>query len=383
MSAGAVYIGSDGGILYKLDAKTGRLLASQQAGGAVRGAPTVQDGVVYFGSSNSHCYAASADSLGILWDYAAGGTIPVSPCVAGDDVIVTSTDDSVTCLARTSGRKLWALEFSGDPTASPPVYADGSLYIAAGDTLYAVDAHDGATQWKQTLSGAATTSPTLWPDGIGIGTLDGTLSVYSRDGRLRWRDGLGAPSLVPALQAGGLMLVPTQHGVLYALQADTGRLTWEYVTPASLTKKLPPAAVTEVSGAPLLAGGTLFVEGNDGTLSALRADAISSLPPTVTALTPTPGSTVAGTTITPSARVMALGCGLNPSSVSLTLDGRPLDGAAYSASQSQVAPPAALDKLDDGAHELVVKATDWRGNTVTQSWGFFVDNALDPQNGTQ
>jgi outer membrane protein assembly factor BamB len=200
VSDGAVFVGSTGGTLYKLDAKTGNLLASQDAGGAVRGAPTVENGVVYFGSSNSHCYAASADTLGILWDFTAEGAVPTSPCIAGDDVIFASADGSVTCLAKQSGRKQWALEFNGDPTSSPPVYADGTLYVAAAETLYAIDAHDGATQWKQTLSGAATTTPTVWPSGIGIGTLDGTLSVYTRDGRLRWRDGLGTPPLAPALR---------------------------------------------------------------------------------------------------------------------------------------------------------------------------------------
>jgi outer membrane protein assembly factor BamB len=378
-----VYVGSDGGVLYKLDAKTGKMLQSVKVGGPVRAAPTVEDGTVYFGSADFHCYAASTDTLGLLWSFTTGGTVLTSPCIAGDDVIFASSDSAVTCVAKTSGRKQWALDFEGDPTASPPAYTDGTLYVGAGNTLYAIDAQNGSTQWKRPLSAAATDAPTLWPGGIGVGALDGTLSVFGHGGRLRWRDGLGSPSLAPALVAGSLILVPTQYGALYALQADTGRLAWEYVTPASTAKKVAPPETAEISSAPLLANGTLYLLSDDGTLSALRADAISALPPHATALTPTPGSTIAGTSVAPSARVIALGCGLDPSSVSLTLDGQPLAGVAYSAAQSQVAlDPTTLSRLDDGAHELVLKATDWRGNTLTQSWGFFVDNALDPQTTT-
>ncbi len=376
---GSVYVGSDGGVLYRLDAHTGKVSGSVKVGGPVRGAPVVEDGVVYFGSADFHCYAANAQTMGLLWSFATGGTILTSPCIAGDDVIFASSDDAVTCVAKASGHKQWALDFEGDPTSSPPVYGDGTLYVGAGSTLYAIDSHTGATRWTRDLTGAATTPPTLWPGGIAVGTLDGNFSVYGLGGRLRWRDGLGAPCLAPTLLASGLMLVPVQHGVLYALQSEAGGLAWEYVAPASVTKKVAPTAATEINSAPLLSGGTLYVLSDDGTLSALRADALAALPPRVTDLTPTPGSTIAGTSVAPGATVLALGSGLDPSSVSLTLDGQPLPGVAYSAGQSRVTPaPATLGKQDDGAHELVLKATDWRGNTVTQSWGFFVDNTLDP-----
>jgi outer membrane protein assembly factor BamB len=55
---GVVYVGSDDGNLYALDAGTGAKLWSYAAGG-VDSSPTVVNGVVYVGSDDHKIYAFS------------------------------------------------------------------------------------------------------------------------------------------------------------------------------------------------------------------------------------------------------------------------------------------------------------------------------------
>ena len=182
---------------------------------------------------------------------------------------------------------------------------------------------------------------------------------------------------VPIL-AGSVFLVPGQRGVLYALDAGTGKTIWSYLVPASVTKKETRDDHTQVTSSPIYVDGTLYVLGNDGSLSALRADALGALPPQADALTPLPGSTISKA-VYPSATVTDEGSGVDPSSVSLLLDGKPLPRVTYDPSSSQVkvdrsAPDVPSAALSDGSHQVILNATDWRGNALTRSWSFTMDS---------
>ena len=374
-----LYIGSDNTQLYKINANTGNQVWSKKVDGAIRGAVTWDNGVIYFGSADTHCYAASADTGDIVWSFATHGPVTTAPAVGGSDVFFASADDSLYCLNKTTGRKVWSEEMSGDPTTAPPVFANDTVFVGAGSDIYAFSARSGETRWSQPLSAEATTSPTIGPGFIGIGTVDGGLSVFNLQGRLRWHRTLAYPAVGVPLLAGGIFLVPGQRGVLYALQATTGKLVWEYVVPFSVTKRLSRAQYTQVTSAPIVVDATLYILSNDGSLSALRGDALDVLPPQVSDLTPTPGSTI-GTSAYPSATVMDEGSGIDPGSVAMLLDGQPLSHVIFDASQSQVtvdlsSPDAtATPTLKDGAHQVILKAKDWRGNAITRTWGFTMDS---------
>jgi len=60
---GVVYIGSDDGNVYAIDAANGQKLWSSATGSAVRSSPSVANGVVHFGSDNGKLYAASANGM--------------------------------------------------------------------------------------------------------------------------------------------------------------------------------------------------------------------------------------------------------------------------------------------------------------------------------
>ena len=56
---GVVYVGSDDGNLYTLNASSGALLWQYQAGCLVRSSPAVANGVVYVGCYDYNVYAFS------------------------------------------------------------------------------------------------------------------------------------------------------------------------------------------------------------------------------------------------------------------------------------------------------------------------------------
>jgi polyvinyl alcohol dehydrogenase (cytochrome) len=67
VAGGRVFIGSPGGMVYSLDAKTGCTYWSFEAGSGVRSAITIDAGMAYFGDLHSSVYALDAANGKLIW----------------------------------------------------------------------------------------------------------------------------------------------------------------------------------------------------------------------------------------------------------------------------------------------------------------------------
>ena len=72
LANGMVYIGSDDGNIYALDANTGSNRWIYQTGDKVFSSPTVTNGVVYIGSNDHSVYALNASDGSKRWSYQTG-----------------------------------------------------------------------------------------------------------------------------------------------------------------------------------------------------------------------------------------------------------------------------------------------------------------------
>ena len=66
---GRVFVGSDDGAIYAINAATGEKLWSHQTDDAVGASPCVLDGTVFVGSGDGFLYALAADSGEFRWKY--------------------------------------------------------------------------------------------------------------------------------------------------------------------------------------------------------------------------------------------------------------------------------------------------------------------------
>jgi outer membrane protein assembly factor BamB len=134
---GVVYIGSDDGKMYALDAMTGARLWSYPTGGFINSSPAVARGVVYIGSSDRKVYALDARTGIKLWSYPTRDDIFSSPAVAQGVVYIGSYDHKVYALDAKTGARLWSYP-TGSNIFSSPAVANGVLYIgSANDNVYA------------------------------------------------------------------------------------------------------------------------------------------------------------------------------------------------------------------------------------------------------
>jgi tetratricopeptide (TPR) repeat protein len=140
---GTVFVGSDDGNLYAVDAATGEQQWAFETGDSVWSSPTVVDGTVFVGRGDNNLYAVDAASGEEEWVFETDDWVFSSPTVVDGTVFVGSHDDNVYALDARDGTEQWRFE-TGAEVASSPTVVDGTVFVgSADDNLYAVNAVNG------------------------------------------------------------------------------------------------------------------------------------------------------------------------------------------------------------------------------------------------
>jgi len=186
---GAVYVGSDDGNLYALNASTGYKLwnytTSYQltwtVGNLVTSSPAVSDGVVYVGSVGGDIYAFNATTGRKIWSYYTGPSVAfgggywhgvqASPAVDYGMVYAGSVDGYMYALNASTGKPTW--EVKTGAVLSSAAVSNGVVYVALGFDVCALNAATGAKIWIFTTQNQINASPSLY---------DGVIFIASQDG---------------------------------------------------------------------------------------------------------------------------------------------------------------------------------------------------------
>jgi hypothetical protein len=119
---------------------TPKLLWKYTDGTSIDSSPTVAGGIVYVGSEDGNVYALNAASGVELWKYTTGIGVISSPAVVGGVVYIGSDDDNVYALNATSGTYIWSYP-TGDRVWSSPAVVGGLVYVGSDDgNVYALGA---------------------------------------------------------------------------------------------------------------------------------------------------------------------------------------------------------------------------------------------------
>ena len=95
VAGGMVYVGSNDGNLYALDATTGIKIWNFTTGDAIWSSPAIANGVVYVGSNDNNTYALDATTGTKIWNYTTGGHVESCPVVDHGTVYVGSDDGNI------------------------------------------------------------------------------------------------------------------------------------------------------------------------------------------------------------------------------------------------------------------------------------------------
>ncbi len=215
-------------MLWTLDATTGRVLWKFHRGAngwPTTGSPTVGGNAVYIGlGTGTQLWALDLNDGHILWSFDTGDRITGEALVKGDTVYVATWHGSIFALERANGTKRWVYALNTSHSQSVVDGVAGSMALANG-RLY-------------------------------VGDYRGVLScIDALHGKLDWRFATGAQILATPVVTAEQVYIGSGDGNFYALNTQTGRPAWHYVT-------------GEIRASASLANGRLYVGGLSGVVYA-------------------------------------------------------------------------------------------------------------------
>jgi outer membrane protein assembly factor BamB len=140
---GTIYIGATlQGTLYAID-KNGNYKWSLKLGDSIDtwSSPAIYEGTVYIGSDDGYFYAVNADTGDLEWKYDLGGGGGGSPAIGADGTIYTTCEGKLEgdnfFAFNQQGEKIWGFNETNS-ASSPAIGSDGTIYFGTWDGLYAL-----------------------------------------------------------------------------------------------------------------------------------------------------------------------------------------------------------------------------------------------------
>ena len=260
VSEGIVVFGSADRNIYGLNAADGSLRWKVEAADPVLGAVTIHEGIAYVGASDKTFRAIDIQTGKVVWSYEqVKGYIETKPLVVDDKVIFSAWDNTLYALEKATGKEIWKwtggltrMHFS--PAAVWPVASNGKVFIADPQrAMTAVNLQNGETVWRTFRSQVRETIG-LSEDGERVfsKTMNDSIVCYSTltdTPEQVWASNVGfgyehAPSMPQ--EKDGVMYGSTKEGLLFALEAKTGKIIWKHKIGNSLINTVVPLNGREV-----------------------------------------------------------------------------------------------------------------------------------------
>ena len=229
---GTIYVGSEDGNLYAIDAKTGRELWRFRTGGPVPGRPAVHKGALYFGSWDHHLYALDLETRRVLWKYRCGNIVGGVTVHRG--ALYFGSFDHYIYSMTPEGKLLWKYQLPVQMySVSRPVISGDTIYVGLKDDyMYAISTK-GELLWKFRTGHMIATDPAIHNGVVYFGSCDG--NFYAADagtGKLLWKFATTLPIVAPPAISGGRVYFGGGDCNFYCLDLE-GRMVWK--TPTSLS----------------------------------------------------------------------------------------------------------------------------------------------------
>lgn len=308
-----VYAASRDGKVMALDSASGKTVWRTSLETSLSAGPGVGEGLVVVGAADGHLVALDAESGEEMWRANLRGETLAKPVIEDDTVIVLTIDNRLRALSAFDGSSRWILEQSTPDltmrgSASPVTV--GSTVIAGFDNgrLVAVDIESGDRVWESLLS-----PPSGRSDLERLSDIDGLISVVGQDvyasgyhgnlaaiaaesGQMMWSREVSSYEGVSA--DWNSLYTVDEEGVVIALVRRNGDESWRQNSllrrePTVPVPYLTTVAVGDLEGylhffsnfdgepmarervgskaisvEPIVVGSRLFVQSDDGSVSA-------------------------------------------------------------------------------------------------------------------
>ena len=272
---GKVFVGSENGELYTLDAKTGDLLWQAEVKGEIIAAPAVDSGIVVVNTVSGVIKAFDVKDGKEVWSVeqevpplSLRGTS--APVIASGGVLVGGASGDLTVYMLATGQEGWTASL-GDATGSteldrvvdidsaPIVFGDKLYSISSRGSLAAIDLRSGRIIWKRDYSSYRS----IALEGNNIYVTDVKGHVYSigrNNGLEQWSQlSLTNRGVTGPVVVGNYIVVGDFEGYLHWLNKDTGEIVAQHQVDSSA-----------IYATPMVDKGIIYAESRDGDVEAIK-----------------------------------------------------------------------------------------------------------------
>lgn len=239
-----VVVGSSDHSIYGFSATDGKLKWKQETHKAVLGSPVIRDGVAFIGGSDGKLRAVDVESGNIKWVFdKVSGYVSGKPLLFQNKLFFGSWSNGFYALNPETGALIWEWKNTSpsrmySAAACYPVGSNNRVFIVAPDRqMTAFDAETGKVIWREKRDSVRVReSMGLSVDGkhVYVKTMDGNLYGVSTESDfmdISWKSTLQLPYEISPTNIeakGNLIIVPSNSGLLSAVNAKSGAVVWQY-----------------------------------------------------------------------------------------------------------------------------------------------------------
>jgi glucose dehydrogenase len=203
--------------------------------GPTESSPLVADGRVYVGDWRGRVYSLDERTGRVRWTFQGKGRVKGGIAKSGNRLFFGTYDGYLYAIRATTGKVIWRarsqdrLGGRGDFYSTPTV-AYGRVYIGSTDgKVYSYGAASGKLRWSQGLGGYVYGSPAVWQKTVYVGSYgDRFTALDAATGDVKWRFRVETDISGSATVLNGVVYFSTFGEVTYALDARTGRELWSF-----------------------------------------------------------------------------------------------------------------------------------------------------------
>jgi outer membrane protein assembly factor BamB len=223
---GKIYFGCSDGMVYSLDAVSGKKLYDFQTGDKIWGTPTVDGDTLYIGSFDKKLYALNANDLSLKWQFTTEGSIIAKPLVYNGTVYIGSFDKNLYAVNASDGDLKWKYTANNWFWAQPAV-VNGTLYAGCLDGfIYAIDASTGKEVTAPfDLKSPVPSQPVVVNDLVIFASQNGVVyKITSGSQEITQITALNRPVDSPLMAYEGIIFIQTGELVMQRVDPVTGSL---------------------------------------------------------------------------------------------------------------------------------------------------------------